>query len=221
MSSNVDSDLALKAGTAELAQRVMELSMLVIEAYQSACAGLVTHDRDVSTAALSAAHSCARAGQEVHRAAVRVLASWTPKGAHLTQIMALQRLAAEFERMGTRVGRIAEASLRLPSNAERLLAQVHYDAPDELLLLVRHTYIMLRASLLITARQDRAVATHILGEYGEVTTLHNQLRQLLATTHAGNPQVASAVLPLQGIVEELAQLAEGASAIARACLQIV
>jgi phosphate uptake regulator len=221
MSSNVDSDIALKAGIAELAQRVMELSMLVIEAYQSACAGLVTHDRDVSTAALGAAHSCTRASHEVHRAAVRVLAAWTPKGPHLTQIVALQRIAAEFERMGTRVGRIAEASLRLPSNAERLLALVHRDAPDELLLLVRHTYVMLRASLLITARQDRAVATHVLSEYGEVIALHNQLRQLLATTHAGNPQVASAVLPLHGIVEELALLAESASAIARACLQLI
>jgi phosphate uptake regulator len=193
--------------------------MLVIEAYQSTCAGLVTFDRDVSTSAMNAARGCSRASQGVHRAAVHVLAAWTPKGAALSQIVALQRMAAEFERMGTRVGRIAEASLRLPSSAEHLIAPARPDAPDLLVRLMRHVYVMLRASLLIAARQDKAVAMHVMSEYGEVVRVRDRLRQVVAAAPAATPHLVSAMIPLGGLIEDLAALAESAVIIARGCMQ--
>lgn len=219
MSTRADGEGSLRAGIGELAQRVTELSMLVIEAYQTACAGLVTYERDVSISALGAARTCARASQEIHRAAVHVLAAWTPKGPYLGQIVSLQQIAAEYERMGTRVGRIAEASLRLPGSVDHLLVTVRRDAPDLLVMLMRHTYVMLRASLLITARQDHAVAMHVLREYGEVIGLHNELRQLLTATPLSSAQLGSALVLLNAMVEELTLLAESASTIAQACLQ--
>lgn len=220
-SAQVDAEAALRAGIADLGQRVTELSMLVIDAYQSACAAIVTQERDVSTAALGAAHMCAQAGQEVHRAAVQVLAAWTPTGAELTQIVDLQRTAAEYERMGSRVGRLAEASLRVPGSMERLLQQVRADAPDLLLLLIRHTYVLLRAALLVTARQDKGIARHILGEYGDVVALHDQLARLVTASQANRPQLATALLPLQSVIAELGQLAGSASTIARSCLHML
>jgi hypothetical protein len=168
---------------------------------------------------LRTSRNCLVAAQELHRAAVQVLAAWTPKGPQLGQIVALQRTANEYERMGMLVGRMAEASLRLPTSAEHLLATVRPDTPDLFVLLIRQTYVLLRASLLITARQDRAVALHLLSEYGAVVALHSRLRQLFGGVPQGNPQLATALLPLNSIGEQLALLGESTAAIARACVQ--
>lgn len=195
--------------------------MLVIEAYQSACAGLVANEYDVSAAALSASRGAMIAAQEVHRRAVQVLAAWMPKGPQLGQIVGLQRTATEYERMGTLVGRMAEASMRLPASAERLLAQVRPDTPDLFIQIIRETYVLLRASLLVTARHDRALALHLLNEYGALVTLHTRLRQLFAGTAQAHPQFTAAVQQLTSIAEQLALLAESSAAIARSAVQTI
>lgn len=191
----------------DLKARLLELAQAAERAIERSITALLHRDPDLARQVITGDQAVNEMEEAIDGECVRLIALFQPVAIDLRQLMAVDHISAELERIGDSATNIAEEVLslqQLPAKA------VHFDLPR----MAEDVRQMVRRSLLAFLSLDARLAREICKEDDEVDALDRAIIENLLVEMTGDPASIPAGLSQINIVRNLERVGDHATNIA-------
>jgi phosphate transport system protein len=198
----------------ELKDRLLELARLAEGAIERSVSALLKRDADLSRQVIQGDRLVNDLEEVIDGECVRLIALFQPVAIDLRQLMAVDHISAELERIGDSATNIAEEVLNLQHLPAR---PIHF----ELSRMVEDVRDMVRQSLQAFVHQDTKLAREVCRADDEVDSLDRTIIQDLVLEMTGDPASIPAGLCQVNIVRNLERVGDHATNIAEQVVYMV
>jgi phosphate transport system protein len=165
----------------DLKEELLRLASLAETAVNRSVAALLKGDRELARRVIAGDKAVNRLEEAIDAQCVRLIALYQPVAIDLRQVMAVDHLIAELERLGDLAVNIAEEALSLSQFPPR---EFHRDLP----VMARQVQAMVRQSLQSFIDQDVRLARQVCKDDDEVDALDRSIIQDLLRDMAGDKE---------------------------------
>ncbi len=191
----------------DLKTRLLELAQAAENAIEHSLMALLRRDPDLARQVITGDQAVNSQEEAIDGECVRLIALFQPVAIDLRQLMAVDHISAELERIGDSATNIAEEVL----NLQHLPAKpIHYDLPR----MAQDVRDMVRQSLQAFLSQDTRLAREICKADDEVDALDRAIIQNLLVEMTGDPKAIPAGICQINIVRNLERVGDHATNIA-------
>ena len=195
-----------------LKERLLNLARAAEEAIQQSITALMQRDPDLARQVITGDKAVNDQEEAIDVECVRIIALYQPVAIDLRQLMSVDHISAELERIGDCATNIAEEVLNLQ---HLFVRAIHQDLPT-MALDVRH---MVRQSLQSFLTQDTRLAREVCKADSDVDDLDraiikNLLMEMINSAHSGESTAIPARLSQMNIVRNLERVGDHATNIA-------
>ena len=198
----------------DLKERLLRLAQLAEEAIDLSVNAFLHRDREVARRVLAGDAAINELEEAIDAECVRLIALFQPVAIDLRQVMAVDHIIAELERVGDCATNIAEETLTLADLPPR---PYHRDLPR----MVADVLTMLRRSLQAFLQQDTHLAREVCKADDEVDGLDRAIIQDLLKDMAGEPAVVPTDQCQVNVVRNLERVGDHATNIAEQVVYMV
>ena len=198
----------------ELKERLLKLAQLAEEAIARSVAAFFRRDRDLARQVLAGDATINNLEEAIDGECVRLIALFQPVAIDLRQVMAVDHIIAELERIGDSATNIAEEALTLAQLPTR---PYHRDVPR----MAEDVLTMLRQSLDAFMRHDTQLSRQVCKADDEVDALDRAIIQDLLQDMAGEPAIVPADQGQINVVRNLERVGDHATNIAEQVVYMV
>jgi phosphate transport system protein len=156
----------------ELKEQLLKMAALAEGALDRSIQALMDRDTNLAREVIKGDKAINDLEEELDTACVRIIALYQPVAIDLRQVMAMDHLIVEMERLGDLAANVAEEALNLQSFPD---AELHRDLP-RMTRMVQH---MIRDSLRAFLSQDAVLAREVCKQDDEIDYLDRTLIQEL------------------------------------------
>jgi phosphate transport system protein len=156
----------------ELKEQLLKMAALAEGALNRSLQALMNRDTNLAREVIKGDKAINDLEEELDTACVRIIALYQPVAIDLRQVMAIDHLIVELERLGDLAANVAEEALSLEKFSE---VELHRDLP-RMTRMVQH---MIRDSLRAFLAQDAVLAREVCKQDDEVDYLDRTLIQEL------------------------------------------
>jgi phosphate transport system protein len=199
---------------AEIKEKLLELARLAEEAIEKSVAALFHRDPDLARQVIAGDTAINNQEETIDAECVRLIALFQPVAIDLRQVMAVDHIIAEFERIGDQATNIAEEVLNLvhlpPKPYHRHLPQMAQSVQE-----------MVRQGLQAFLNHDPHLARQVCLADDEVDTLDRTIIQDLLAEMAGAPEAIAVGQSQINIVRNLERVGDHATNIAEQVVYMV
>jgi phosphate transport system protein len=199
---------------ADLKDKLLKLAQLAEEAISASVSAFLKRDRDRARAVLAGDRAVNDLEEAIDGDCVRLIALFQPVAVDLRQVMAVDHIIAELERIGDCATNIAEETLTLADLPPR---PHHPDLPR----MVADVLDMLRRSLQAFLKHDARLAREVCRADDEVDALDRAIIQDLLIDMAGESAVVPADQCQINVVRNLERVGDHATNIAEQVVYMV
>ena len=198
----------------DLKTKLLELAQAAESAIEQSLTALLRRDPDLARQVISGDQAVNSQEEAIDGECVRLIALFQPVAIDLRQLMAVDHISAELERIGDSATNIAEEVLTL----QHLPAKpIHYDLPR----MAQDVRDMVRQSLQAFLSQDTHLAREICKADDEVDGLDRAIIQNLLVEMTGDPAAIPAGICQINIVRNLERVGDHATNIAEQVVYMV
>lgn len=191
----------------DLKARLLELAQLAEGAIDSSVTAMLQRDPDLARQVINGDKAVNSLEEAIDGECVRLIALFQPVAIDLRQLMAVDHISAELERIGDSATNIAEEVLSL----QHLPAKpIHYDLPR----MAQEVRKMVRQSLQAFLTQDTHLAREICKADDEIDSLDRAIIQDLLVEMTGDTAAIPAGQSQINIVRNLERVGDHATNIA-------
>jgi len=198
----------------ELKEQLLKMALLAETALDRSVTALMKRDADLAREVIKGDKAINNMEEELDTACVRIIALYQPVAIDLRQVMAIDHLIVELERLGDLAVNVAEEAL----NIEQLPgAELHRDL-SRMTKMVQH---MIRDSLRAFISQDAHLAREVCKQDDEVDYLDRALFQELLEYIGHSREVVALGLSQITVVRNLERAGDHATNIAEQVVYMV
>lgn len=192
---------------ADLKGSLLELAQAAESAIERSITALLHRDAELARQVIAGDKAVNSLEEAIDNECVRLIALFQPVAIDLRQLMAVDHISAELERIGDSATNIAEEVM----NLQHLPAKpIHYDLPR----MAQQVQEMVRQSLQSFLNQDTRLAREICKADDEIDSLDRTIIQNLLVEMAGEPSAIPPGLCQVNIVRNLERVGDHATNIA-------
>ena len=191
----------------DLKTKLLELAQAAESAIEHSLTALLRRDPDLARQVIHGDQAVNSLEEAIDGECVRLIALFQPVAIDLRQLMAVDHISAELERIGDSATNVAEEVL----NLQHLPAKpIHFDLPR----MAQDVRKMVRQSLQAFLNQDTHLAREICKADDEVDALDRAIIQNLLVEMTGDPAAIPAGICQINIVRNLERVGDHATNIA-------
>jgi phosphate transport system protein len=198
----------------ELKARLLELAQAAEHAIEHSITALQQRDADVGRQIIAGDRAVNSLEEAIDGECVRLIALFQPVAIDLRQLMAVDHISAELERIGDSATNIAEEVLNLQHLAGK---PIHNDLPR----MAQQVREMVRRSLQAFLTQDPHLAREICKADDEIDSLDRSIIQDLLVEMTGEPATIPPGICQINIVRNLERVGDHATNIAEQVVYMV
>ncbi len=203
----------------DLKARLLELAQAAERAIEQSITALLHRDADLSRQVITGDQAINSLEEAIDGECVRLIALFQPVAIDLRQLMAVDHISAELERIGDCATNIAEEVLNLQHLAAK---PIHVDLP----LMAQSVRAMVRRSLQAFLVQDAKLAREVCKADDEVdaldrTIIQNLLMEMTLASYNEEPAAIPAGICQINIVRNLERVGDHATNIAEQVVYMV
>ncbi|MEW6388473.1 MAG: phosphate signaling complex protein PhoU [Thermodesulfobacteriota bacterium] len=199
---------------ADLKEMLLKLAQLSEQALDRSMAALWHRDQDLARQVIAGDKAINDQEESIDAECVRLIALYQPVAIDLRQVMAVDHLIVELERLGDLAVNIAEEALYMTQLPPRELKA-------ELPRMAEMVRTMVRQSLTAFLNQDVKLAREVCKADDEVDELDRTIIQALLTDMAGNPEAVAFGQSQINVVRNLERSGDHATNIAEQVVYMV
>jgi|UniRef100_A0A7C3Z0U6 phosphate transport system protein len=198
----------------DLKERLLKMALLAEEALDRSIKALMTRDASLAREVIRGDKAINDIEEELDAACVKIVALYQPVAIDLRQVMAIDHLIVELERLGDLAVNIAEEVL----NLEHLpVVEYHQDLPR----MTRIVQSMIRDSLRAFLTKDAVLAHEVCKQDNEVDYLDRALIQELLEFMGRSKEAVAIGLSQITVVRNLERAGDHATNIAEQVVYMV
>lgn len=198
----------------DLKDRLLELAQLAEGAIERSISALLQRDADLSREVIKGDRIVNDLEEAIDGECVRLIALFQPVAIDLRQLMAMDHISAELERIGDSATNIAEEVLNLQHLPAR---PIHFALPR----MAQEVREMVRQSLQAFLTQDTKLAREVCQADDEVDSRDRTIIHNLVMEMTGDPAAIQAGLCQVNIVRNLERVGDHATNIAEQVVYMV
>jgi phosphate transport system protein len=198
----------------DLKEQLLKLAVLAEAALDQSIKALMSRDPNLAREVIRGDKAINDLEEELDASCVRLIALYQPVAIDLRQVMAIDHLIVELERLGDLAVNVAEEALTL-EQLPRL--DLHRDLPR----MTRMVQAMLRDSLRAFLSQDAVLAREVCKQDNEVDYLDRALIQELLEYMGHSPEAVAFGLSQITVVRNLERAGDHATNIAEQVVYMV
>jgi len=198
----------------ELKEKLLALAHLAEQAIDTSVAAFLKRDRDAARGVIAGDKAINDLEEAIDGECVRLIALFQPVAIDLRQVMAVDHIVAELERIGDQATNIAEETMALEQTPPR---PFH----PELSQMAKDVQKMLRQSLQAFLNRDPALARRICKDDTLVDDLDQTITQELLRDMTGEPAAVPACQSQINVVRNLERVGDHATNIAEQVVYMV
>jgi phosphate transport system protein len=198
----------------DLKEQLLKLAVLAEAALDQSIKALMSRDPNLAREVIRGDKAINDLEEELDAGCVRLIALYQPVAIDLRQVMAIDHLIVELERLGDLAVNVAEEALTL-EQLPRL--DLHRDLPR----MTRMVQAMLRDSLRAFLSQDAVLAREVCKQDNEVDYLDRALIQELLEYMGHSPEAVAFGLSQITVVRNLERAGDHATNIAEQVVYMV
>jgi len=192
---------------ADLKAGLLELAQAAERAIESSITALLHRDPDLARQVITGDKAINTQEEAIDGECVRLIALFQPVAIDLRQLMAVDHISAELERIGDSATNIAEEVLGLQPLPDK---PIHEDLPR----MAQEVREMVRQSLQAFLTQDTRLAREICQADDEIDSLDRSIIQALLVEMSGDPAAIPPGICQINIVRNLERVGDHATNIA-------
>jgi phosphate transport system protein len=197
-----------------LKKKILSLSALVEESFQSAIKCIDSHDDELAKTVITADPIIDEMEVEVEEDCLKLLALYQPVAVDLRYIIASLKINNDLERIGDLTVNIAEETIALSRIP-------HVDPPPEMIPMAGKVQEMVRKSLDCLINLDEELAARICEDDDEVDALHRQILNRVQRADRDAQGTIKQTLHYLQIAHNLERIADHATNIAEDTIYMI